>query len=282
MSAVMNETPHAIPFWKRWAVSLRYALRIPYALNMETIQTVSRPKETYIFIHGIGNTLHSWDEVCTHMPENVRLIGVDLLGFGLSPKPHRALYDARFQARSVLRTLLRTPFTRRPILVGHSLGALVAIEMARRYPLLFKGVVLCSPPLYKPIDDSHLGRFSRDKLLRRLYALIRQHPGQLEKLSPIAIKMGFANKSLTVRGDSVGAYVASLESSIINQTSLRDVQTLKIPVHILYGAFDPLVVGAHIQALQDTRNGITVQKIPAGHEVVGRFARSVARTLKEL
>lgn len=126
------------PWWRRSLDTLRYALRIPYTLNVEVIQPSRRSGRAYVFIHGIGNTLHSWDEVCRGMPDDARLIKVDLLGFGDSPKPRRAVYDARFQARCVLKTLLGLRFARRPVIVGHSLGALVAIEIARRYPVLFK------------------------------------------------------------------------------------------------------------------------------------------------
>lgn len=92
--------------------------------------------------------------------------------------------------------------------------------------------------------------------------------------------MGLANKSLSVKGEVVSAYIASLEASIINQSSLRDVERLRLPVHIIYGTLDPLVVGAHIQSLQATRSTITTQKIVAGHEVVGRFARTLVAALR--
>ncbi|UTX51607.1 alpha/beta fold hydrolase [Candidatus Saccharibacteria bacterium TM7i] len=264
------------------AATLRHALRLPYALNIKTIQSPRQPRQTYIFIHGIGNTLHSWDEVYEQLPEDVRIIGVDLLGFGDSPKPHRAIYDARLQARSVMRTLLKIPMRQRPILVGHSLGALVAVEMAKRYPIFFKRAVLCSPPLYISEGDRPLGRFSRDVLLRRLYRTIRRHPTELERLSPLAVRAGLANKSLSVTEETVGAYISSLEASIVNQSALRDIPRLKIPVAILYGTLDPLVVGAHIQAVAGKGSHVKVYKIVTGHEVMGRYAKRLVTILSEL
>ena len=65
-----------------------------------------------------------------------------MLGFGQSPRPQWAVYDAKTQARSVIATLLKLRFSTPLTIVGHSLGALVAIEMALRYPLLVKKLFL--------------------------------------------------------------------------------------------------------------------------------------------
>ncbi len=212
------------------------------------------------------------------MPSDVRIIGVDLLGFGDSPKPRRELYNAKVQARSVMYTLLKAPFVGRPVLVGHSLGALVSIEMARRYPMMFRELVLCSPPLYKPEDRSTTRRLSREVSLRRLYRVIRKYPGELEKLSPIAVRMGVVNKSLSINSETLGAYVSSLESSIINQTALADITRLKIPITIYYGTLDPLVVPANINQLAVDNKNIKIKKLKTGHEVVGGYAKKVAES----
>jgi cis-3-alkyl-4-acyloxetan-2-one decarboxylase len=91
------------------------------------------------------------------------VIVVDLLGFGDSPKPDWATYDARTQAQSLAKTLLGLGLTQRVVLVGHSMGSLVAVEFAKRYPALVKALVLCSPPLYNvdPRDDKRLLKILR-------------------------------------------------------------------------------------------------------------------------
>lgn len=268
--------------WHDVSMSVRYALNVPYRLHAELIQSPSRPRRTYVFIHGIGNTLRAWDEVVAYLPADSRVISVDLLGFGDSPKPYRAVYSARMQARSIARTLLSFPGVQRPILVGHSLGALVAVELGRKYPFLFKHIVMCSPPLYVPDGANTGGRLSRDRLLRALYRTVRKHPNQMERLSPFAVRVGLTNKSFTLTHETVGAYIASLESSIVNQSALSDIPKLKLPVTIMYGTLDPLVVGANIQRLARDTPSITVYKVVAGHEVVGRYARRVGEVIGAL
>ncbi len=256
-------------------------LKVPYTLHVHEFQSPRKPKATFVLIHGIGNTLHSWDAVVAKMPKDVRIIGIDLLGFGKSPKPAWAVYDAHTQARSVGMTLLGLRMVQQPIIVGHSLGALVAVEVAKRYSLIPKRLVLCSPPFYSPrVDGKRVS--SRDDVLRGLYEVARKHPEQLEKFSPIAVKFGLANKTLNITNDNAVSYTGALESSIINQTSLHDVWQLKMPIDIFYGVFDAVVIKKHIVRLAKRRKNVTATRLNAGHEVVGSYVKSVAKYLESL
>lgn len=254
-------------------------LRVPYTLNVEVFQNPKKPRATYVFIHGIGNTLHSWDEVVARMPKDVQIIGIDLLGFGKSPKPSWVMYNAKTQARSVGMTLLSLRLAQRPILVGHSLGSLISVEIAKRYPLFIKELVLCSPPFYQPETAEKKGLRTADDRLRDLYRFARKYPEQLERMSPTAVKLGLANRALNITEDNVGSYIAALESSIINQTSLDDIYKLKLPIMIFYGAFDPVVISKHIVKLGKTNENVTTKRLLTGHEVTGSFVTTLAKWL---
>lgn len=256
-------------------------LRVPYPLNVEVFQSPKKAKATYVFIHGIGNSLHSWDKVVAKMPKDVQVIGIDLLGFGKSPKPEWAKYNAKTQARSVAITLLGLRLTKRPILVGHSLGALVAVEIAKRYPLFIQELVLCSPPFYKPESAEKKKLPATDDMLREVYRFARKYPEQLEKISPMAVKLGLANRALNITKDSIPSYIAALEASIINQTSLQDIAKLKQPIMIFYGAFDPVVIGKHIVKLGKEQENVTVKRLLAGHEVTGTYVTTLAKWLTQ-
>lgn len=256
-------------------------LRIPYSLHVHEFRSPKKPKSTYVLIHGIGNTLHSWDEVVKQMPKDVRIIGIDLLGFGSSPKPGWAVYDAKTQARSVGITLLGMRLAHQPVLIGHSLGSLVAVEVAKRYPLLARRLILCSPPFYRPQAEK-LSIGSPDDMLRQLYLTAKKHPERLAKLSPYAVKLGLANKALSITEDTIPSYIAALESSIINQTSLIDVAKLRMPIDIFYGTFDPVVIKKHITGLAKRKPNITATRLNAGHEIVGGYVKSLAKYIGTL
>lgn len=256
-------------------------LRIPYGLHVKEFQSPKKPRETIVFIHGIGNTLHAWDDVVKKMPKDIRLIGIDLLGFGGSPRPHWTQYNAKTQARSVGATLLTLGLSKRVIIVGHSLGALVAVEVARRYPFAVKQLILANPPFYSP-EDSVKSVWSSEFQLRRMYRFARKHPEAVSSLAPLAVKLGVANKSLTVTKDTIGTYMATLESSIINQTALKDIRRLSLPIKIIYGTLDPVVIGKHIVALTKAKQNITAKKLLVGHEIIGPYTGAIAREINEV
>ncbi|MDB5165600.1 MAG: hypothetical protein JWM00_490 [Candidatus Saccharibacteria bacterium] len=255
-------------------------LKVPYTLNVRHNQRPKKPRATVLFIHGIGNSGDAWSEVIAHLPSDIRVITIDLLGFGDSPHPSWALYNAKTQANSVLATLFKLRLTGPIVVVGHSLGALVAVEMAKRYPLLVKSLILCSPPFYQ-IDDVKTLLPRSDKVLRRLYASIRAYPEQFMRLAAFAARYNLINKSFNLTEENVDSFMAALEAMIINQTSLHDVQKLRMPVKIIKGTLDPFVVGKNLRLIAKNRPNIQLRTIVAAHEVTGLFVPAVVRSIKE-
>ena len=253
-------------------------LKIPYTLHVTEFQSPKRPKATFILIHGIGNSTKAWDELIPLLPRNIRLIGIDLLGFGKSPKPLWAKYDAKTQARSVGLTLLKLRLFQQPILVGHSLGALVSVEVARRYPSLIKRLILCSPPFYEQTAAKRQ-LLKRDEILKDIYRRMKKYPQTLESLSPLIVRLKLATKALDITGGNSASYVAALESSIINQTALNDAAELKLPITVLYGTLDPVVIGSHIQKLAKSQSNVIAKKIVTGHEMRGRYMKVIAKEI---
>lgn len=263
---------------KIWDVIKHRWLRIPYTLHATELQAPKKPRATIVLIHGIGNSSKAWNNLTPLLPEGLRVIAVDLLGFGQSPKPSWIKYNAKTQARSVAQTLVKMKLSQQPIIIGHSLGALVAVATAKRYPFVIKHLILCSPPFYTPEspEDSIL---HRDRLLRKLYRSTTKHPETFQKLSQLAIKVGLANQSLDLSGERLDTYFATLETSIINQTSLKDVQRLRLPITIYYGIFDPMVIGSRIRSLAKSRTNITARRLFASHEVTQSYAKKVVENI---
>lgn len=256
-------------------------LRIPYTLHVTVDRKVKKPRATVLFIHGIGLSARSWGQVVEQMPRNVRVITIDLLGFGQSPKPHWAIYNVRLQARMIIATVLRLRITGPVVLVGHSLGALVSVEVAKRYPLLVRSMVLCSPPFYKP--DAATKRLipHADKVLKDIYKAIQKYPDQFIKISQLAVKYGLVNKGFSLTKDDSHGYMGALEASIINQTSLQDAVKLKKRMHIIHGALDAVVIKKNLKYLVKHNDQATLTTVMAGHEVRGLYIPAVIAAIDE-
>lgn len=90
--------------------------------------------------HGLASSQRIWDLMIPRLVRRFRVVTFDARGHGLSAKPtsgfgfDRVVEDALAVARAAR--------LRRPVVVGHSWGASVALELAARHPRAVSGAVL--------------------------------------------------------------------------------------------------------------------------------------------
>ncbi len=101
------------------------------------IQGPAQPVATLVLIHGIGLGPWFWEPWMEKLSERFRVLALSLPGHG-EPPEDAGLEEVIAGVESVLSTLPEPP-----ILVGHSMGALVAQILATRHPL--RGLILMSP-----------------------------------------------------------------------------------------------------------------------------------------
>lgn len=95
-----------------------------------------------LLIHGIGGTGDSWYRMAAHLTElGYQVIAPDLTGHGDSDRAPR--YSVDRWVADVLETIKAYPLP--TLLVGHSLGGLVAAGVANRLGVAPKHVVLIDP-----------------------------------------------------------------------------------------------------------------------------------------
>jgi len=255
-------------------------LHIPYRLHVHVDQNVKSARATVLLLHGMGNSSASWDEVVRKLPNDIRVISVDLLGFGKSPRPHWLKYNIDIQAKSVIATLLRRNIRKQLIIVGHSMGSLTAIEITKRYPILVKSLILCSPPLYSEEEKKSILP-SQGQLLKDFYRLILKNPASVVSVVPMAIRLRVVGKSFDVTRETVSIYLAALESSILHQSSLKDLIRLKKPVRLLHGMLDPVVVKKNLDEAVTANTRIRLSQVVAGHELMGAYIPAVVKAVKQ-
>ena len=100
--------------------------------------------ETLVFIPGLGGTTRYWESGVQSLGDRYRIVLIDLLGFGESPKPWTQYTVNRqmLELEAVLKTYGQLT------LIGHSLGALLAIAFADRFPGSVSKVVLIGLPYF--------------------------------------------------------------------------------------------------------------------------------------
>ena len=114
---------------------------------------------TMVFLHGIAGSTRYWRSRIAPLTVNHRLLLVDLLGYGKSPKPW-----TKYTVDRHVDELYQIVHGQKAItIVGHSFGAIVAIAFCARFPHLVKRLILVSIPYFgdkegaiKYFSESHL------------------------------------------------------------------------------------------------------------------------------
>ncbi len=102
--------------------------------------TSHMPGRTIVLLHGLASSSQIWSSVAPLLATSSRVVAVDQRGHGRSDKP-----DNGYDFASVVGDLdafLRELGIERPLLVGHSWGADVALQYAAKYPGWVAGLVL--------------------------------------------------------------------------------------------------------------------------------------------
>lgn len=107
-------------------------------------------QNTIAFLPGLGGTTRYWRTRVAPLAAGNRLLLIDLLGFGQSPKPWTRYSTERHV--SALHSVLRE--YGRMTLVGHSLGALLAVAYAAQYPEQVRALVLLSIPYFGDLEGA--------------------------------------------------------------------------------------------------------------------------------
>lgn len=97
----------------------------------------------FIFVHGWCCDHTFFQPQFDHFKSSHRVVALDLRGCGGSDQPEDG-YDIPTQADNVA-ALSRALGLARPVIVGHSLGGMIAIELAARHPSLAGAVVAADP-----------------------------------------------------------------------------------------------------------------------------------------
>lgn len=253
-------------------------LRFAYYLHVRHKRIKLGAKTTFVFIHGLGDTADLWVDTIRALPPDVNYIAMDLVGFGKSPKPNWPKYDAKMQARSVLRTCLANGIFGPVTVVGHSLGALVAVEFARRYPVSVKKLILCSPPIYDVRHGRAIKRLQQN-VLHRIYMESAKNPTFIMNAYALGQRLRLINQSLQVTADTLPAFLASLKASIMNQDTIERLEKVRTPITVINGAFDVLTINNILKDIASRHDNMALVTLPVAHIINVRHKKQILKSL---
>jgi pimeloyl-ACP methyl ester carboxylesterase len=269
-----------------WATALTERMRRRRAplLHLDTdTDTGSGP--VVILVHGIASTSATFHKVVPLLAPRHRVIAIDILGHGASPAPPDSEYTLDEHVAALAATIrslrLREPF----VLVGHSLGSLIATRYAaeRRWfsaaGTRVSRLVLVGPPIY--LSPSEIGDpwvRARVSAYLRAYEFLRANrdftlanAAVLSRLLPKGI--------LDLTAENWTPFVKSLKNCIESQTMVSDIAVLRIPVDLIYGALDAFVAPGSLRVVERMRH-VTTHRVEANDHIVrSRIGRVLVRVI---
>ena len=231
-----------------------------------------------VLVHGLGGFAESWRHNIPSLAARATVYAVDLPGFGRSGKPP-AHYSLAFFARA-LHAFLDGVGVTHVSLVGHSLGAAVAVAYALTRPARVERLALlsgCAPGfgwrpgwrarlMATPVIGEVLGLCGCAPLYRAAIAKCF-HAAVPDEVAFLvdweyAIRTGAAARAAWL------ATVRSLSADFVERRAdyRRAIATLDLPVLLVHGRQDPAIPAAHCAEVAEGFARATVRWLDAcGH-----------------
>jgi len=254
-----------------------------------------------LLLHGFPQTSREWARVMPQLAPAARVVAADLRGSGGTDAPDGSYRLDVLTADAV--ALLDALGIERAVVVGHDVGALVALALAVAHPERVSHLVVLSvPPLYLRPTWSMLGSM---KYLWFQYALAM--PGLGARLLsrgrqrlPRWLFTAFASSAGGVPEADVAAYLAELRDPAQARAGSRKYRQLIVPAFlrivlgryrkrmpgmptlVLLGEEDPIIPLDALAGVERYAADVRIEVVPgAGHYLVdeqpGAVAERIAR-----
>lgn len=219
-----------------------------------------------LLIHGIGSSGAGWDNIIPALSVYATPITIDQRGHGASGHPDSGyLYDNYI---GDLDAVLAHFAIEQPLIVGHSLGGLVALWWAARYPDRAAALVIEDSPLrsgesFRPAFEGWL----EFNALSEADAAIRYQDENPHWAAEIV-----ALRAKQITSTARGVFSELFEDSMAHQgvDRIAEIERIQTPVLLIHGDIDTggMVVADDAEALQTRLPNVQLAHLPgASHRI---------------
>ena len=200
-------------------------------------------------MHGISATSQTWRTTLRQFQSDktlagVRLVALDLLGFGESLKADWLKYNEAEYNRALDCALRKLRAKGALVLVGHSMGSLIAANYVVNYEPAVKvsNLILVSPPLLMADELAKLP----DQVYTKSYGALHKFATDVPAAEVIA---KIVQRFSSFRSDYIKtvAFERAMDNIILNPHNYQTFVKIHLPTVIIHGHFDPLVLGANLR-----------------------------------
>ncbi|WP_298262631.1 alpha/beta fold hydrolase [uncultured Lutibacter sp.] len=217
-----------------------------------------------VLLHGFLENLTMWKATVKELSKKNRVICIDLLGHGQS-ESLGYIHTMEEQAKMVI-AILKHLRLRKYVIIGHSMGGYIALEVAKLVPSSIKGLCLMNSTALADTKEKQLNRE------RGIVAVKQNHKTFIR----VAIPMLFSEKNREIYTSEIKnitnealkmspqGIIAALEGMKIRKNNSNIYQTATFPIQMIIGKQDPAL---EYQSLINQTKNTRVQRIefPDGH-----------------
>lgn len=274
-SVIPMSHPHksSDPIIKEGMVKIRDGVQLNY------VTSGNKNGTPVILLHGFTDSWKSFELLIKNLPEDIYLFAVTLRGHGDSSKPENGYHPKDFS--DDLASLMEELQLSQAIVVGHSLGGLVAQQFVLDYPKLAKGLVIIgSDPNFS--DNNGLPEFA-EEIKSFTEPIARDYAEGFQK-STLAIEIdpAFLNQCVT-ETMKVPLHVWKLGiEGVMNVDYRAELVKIKQPTLILWGAADNYCLRSDQESfLQSIENSRLIEYENNGHGLHWEDPVRVAKDLTD-
>jgi pimeloyl-ACP methyl ester carboxylesterase len=256
-------------------------LRLPLRMRVRYDHcAITKPEITVVFLHGIAASHATWRHILPDLAHDkdlskVRFVTLDLIGFGKSEKPKWFKYDYASYRKTLTRTLRKLKITTPLVICGHSMGCLIAMDYAENGDIMVDQLILISPPIIRAREAASI----QDQFYDKVYNTLNQHTDSraVGALASVVESLSsFEKKSLNTQ-----AFRETMDKIILNKDNYAMITDLKVPMEIIHGRLDPLVIGANLRSAAKQNSRINITETFGGHDIVGAKAKKTIKIFKD-
>lgn len=197
----------------------------------------------YVFIHGAGGTESKWREIKPYFKDE-QATYLNLPG-------RKDKQDIRVKTIEDYAKEVAKEITDETILVGHSMGGLIGLEIAKNNPLI-KGLVLVASSYELPVHPSILDSFAEGEFPEFLFKA-----SYTKEISSELLEQEEKEKTKIPSEMTHQDFIACNTY----QTGQETLQSLKIPVLALFGSEDKLLGKDTEEKLTEANPQVQINKI---------------------
>lgn len=186
----------------------------------------------FVWMHGWGQTHKSMRALATQMKRQGHHIMIDLPGFGQTTALEQGADTAAYADHMMgLLTSRKIGIDQPVVLIGHSFGCRVAVQMASKYPSKIKAIIM--------MGGAGLQR--KRSVAWKIRAFCLTSLGKLVRLSDRLFKTSFRDAYVSRFGSADYRNAGVLRETfvkVVQENLVAEARSVKCPTLLLYGSDD--------------------------------------------